>query len=1003
VSAQTPKTSIGRALRASLALMATLSMAGVALALNGQIGVEFAVDAPWRIEPTVGPDGSLTYAAIPIVIEFADANFEADRGSLGSLAYPQIFIGSLKGLRIREYAEDQPDVIAATTFIPASEFQEIERKIPMSTKNSEPSHELCRPIEGQDCSGILDITKAHEFHAAAWYRPKLPVTPGRNILLQVSAITERTTPGLPEEGTDDNWSLEDAGDEESPRTQTTQREFINYVAVHAGDAPLPRFGNDWLYGDFHYHSQGTDNDGESGYSYRNVVRALGATGMDFVFATDHASDGVQAATGGEARDLNVHRFASAKRIIYGPDGANEAIKREAAAAGFARVAQGGVWPQIYMGEEVDSWPEISAEEYADRVIYYGDHLTYPWAKVGDCEEETDTAPCQSTYAKPSGVRNSYQVYDQQGIPLRPETHPTRQHIVYFPASTSDNAAGFVSSSTGPYGGASKRLPQVISEIERGGVAFLAHPLEESSPGGPIGPDIVPYSDLQLTDAWRSEAILGLEFWNENTRTESRSEDADEVMDRETENTFAPLSDTHRISRYHFKWPFHKHRINAPKWSWETFNLVQGTAKHLYQGAVTWDRYLRKGVDRQQTSTVSWLRRGEPRKWFMSGGSDAHGDFNYRRAGRMGCGTLKLGRWCDDKLNDTAIGNPRNLISMTGRRTGAVVAPEAGVAGTGPKQYANRQVIDAIRTGNFSVADGPVVRVLVDQNRNGIVEDTDFPMGSVVDFYPGEYIPILVEWISTPEFGPVAQVDLYVGNKHATFAVEDHGPVIVADYPGANKKLGAYSADTSGALQVKLADNNGVFNRPGLDPKIRYHGVARIFVAPGQFQLAESEGELFYVRAFAKTIRPINDWFHDRNCKKYSGEGGNKCGDRFAYANPVWGRYHKTCPEPPRGARPPDAIIALKPPAYLDSNNNLYPDVCESVILDACMAHPETGSPDHDAPLAEGTATPEGRPGNAAGVAVPESEIAGIATDETVPNPDVKPTPMKSCQMLRAPS
>ena len=54
---------------------------------------------------------------------------------------------------------------------------------------------------------------------------------------------------------------------------------------------MPRFNDArWAYGDLHFHGQGTDNEGEDGYSYRSVIRAMGAMGIDFVLASEHASD-----------------------------------------------------------------------------------------------------------------------------------------------------------------------------------------------------------------------------------------------------------------------------------------------------------------------------------------------------------------------------------------------------------------------------------------------------------------------------------------------------------------------------------------------------------------------------------------------------------------------------------------------------------------------------------------------------------------------------------------
>src|SRR5688572_9620579 len=56
------------------------ALATRAHALNGQFGLEWSIDAPWRLEPAVGPDGQMRYGSIPIVITFADMNFEVSRG-----------------------------------------------------------------------------------------------------------------------------------------------------------------------------------------------------------------------------------------------------------------------------------------------------------------------------------------------------------------------------------------------------------------------------------------------------------------------------------------------------------------------------------------------------------------------------------------------------------------------------------------------------------------------------------------------------------------------------------------------------------------------------------------------------------------------------------------------------------------------------------------------------------------------------------------------------------
>src|SRR5262249_36689314 len=140
----------------------------------------------------------------------------------------------------------------------------------------------------------------------------------------------------------------------------------NYVRVYLAPDPLPRFDNRWVYGDFHYHAQATDNEGEAAYNYRGVVRAMGAMGLDFLFATERASSSPQIIdadlppyyaipeivhshgdkvresdvnfTMGILRDMDADRYAFCHGLIYAENGAN----RQAALQGLNR------WPQNYL-------------------------------------------------------------------------------------------------------------------------------------------------------------------------------------------------------------------------------------------------------------------------------------------------------------------------------------------------------------------------------------------------------------------------------------------------------------------------------------------------------------------------------------------------------------------------------------------------------------------------------------------------------------------------------
>jgi hypothetical protein len=962
--------------------------APAARAIGGQFGLEFAIDAPWRLEPIVEPDGRLTYPAIPIFVTFEDAVYEQDRGSVASQIVDKLTVGRLKEIRVIEIAASG----VQTTVIAPAQLHEIERKEKVSTRTREPAHEVCRPMPGQDCAGLLDISNTHEWHAMFWYTPKAPMTPGSRLHMRVEAVTNFT---LVEMRASTNPGRSGGTLSTTPVTHQLDRTWSNMLVVVAGEKPLPRFGDQWLYGDLHYHAQMSDNEGETGYAYRNVVRAMGALGIDFAFATDHASNGRQItgkidkkycadAAGSacfEARDLNGARFSAAKSILYGADGANEAVARDAQR--FARARMASVLPQLYMGEELDAWPEMSAAERNAGAIAYGDGQSYPFSDVNDCRQRLGLAACNERYSSQyiEGDRLSYLVSDEQGIPADREIdkffgdspieraiagmaksmargmledipdpqakpRPSRQHIVYFPNGAAANGQGWIGSDTGVFGGASKKLADVIREIEAGGFAFLAHPLLSEKPGKEVGDDIAPaeapYSEAALTRAWRSPAILGLEFWNENDVYKSEDLRDVPVLEDEHPSGLATVD-----FRYLYPWV----REGMP-WRWEKAledrKNADGSAavstrmKLLYHGAFTWDRWLRKGLDLQQTASIPWLRRGDPRKWFMSGGSDGHGDFNFRRYGRPRCTDS---RWCDKPVTDTAIGNPRNLVDLTpqpasGRPGELATDRDLNAATGGLRRYANTQVLGALRAGRFSVTDGPAIRIVVDRNRDGAVDPGDFQMGSTFDFYPGEHIPLLVEWISTVEFGPVTQIDLYVGNSATTYA-----PAAVTVAPGlsplpaGSTVADRYAPDPSQALRIGVASVDG-----------GYRGVAKVFLGPAQFGLASADGSLSYVRAVAKTVSAkegasrtaIIEGFNRFLCPAPL-TAGNKCGDRLAYSNPIWGRYRIACP-PPRAIRfgqGPQAPSTSGDAPFIDADGNAVPDTCERDIPDPCPATSNT--------------------------------------------------------------
>jgi hypothetical protein len=757
----------------------------------------------------------------------------------------------------------------------------------------------------------------------------------------------------------------------------------------------------------------TDNEGESAYSYRNVVRTLGALGLDFLFATDHASDSKQVDgglsvarcgstqgaqcnfnstqpvlntcqeggqtkqcilfQGTEARDLNQNRFTMAKQIIYGSDGANEAIARDLETGGFARYRSASIVPQIFMGEEVDAWPEMSRSEYETGDLSYGDRQRYKWSDVSDCLQKSpyrfctlyDPATLSDKFHQPPPTCTNktigqlcrehfssvlpgprYFSKDNQGIPhwdISPD--PSRQHLVYFPVSGLPDGNGFVASRTTTYGGASRPLDDVVREIESKGVTFLAHPLVSAKPGGQEGPDMVPYSQLSLGMAWSSRAVLGLQFWNENDRLASEVDKgctlppptlvrgvslpltvtdpqrAKEIL-RPCERVYeSSLSDggTSYTSVAPFLGMWAGGDASRP-WSWRESVNPQKKYSQLYHGAFIWDRYLRKGLNPGETAQLSaWLPPGEPRKWFMAGGSDAHGDINYRRDGYL-CAS----EWCEARVVDTAIGNPRNLV-FVGPPTGPSIPGQ--LPGT-MRRHTNTQIITSLQAA---------LRIAIDKNRDGRLTDgLDFPMGSTFNLFPKEQVPILVEWISSPEFGRVKKIDVYVGTKERTYVPTGHGPSHTvcrgaSDNDARDPKGDTLCDEAAGAylpgwtvLQVDLT---------GLDPGHGYHGMAQIYLNPYEFGITLEDKRLFYVRAYAQTFgRTAQDsgCTDGRQGPPLAPLAPGKCGDRLAYSNPVWGRYHAVCDS---------ARFAPAGRQSIDLNNDGVPDTCQAPLPDPCPALP----------------------------------------------------------------
>lgn len=809
--------------------------------ISGKAGAfEYAIDAPWRIEPRLPSICSSlapcpkTYR-IPIQISIHDVNRQLDdlpNNPLGTWGIEDF---------VNVVVEERVNTDKYTRQYGINDLHEVEytRKYwPFPVPDGyTPDHKLCRRWGGADCSEFRKLADTSEWHATLFYQPKFP-TPARTVLLSVKVTLTRKAP--------------------YPTAQIT---LTDQLRVHLGEDALPRFGANWLYGDLHYHSQGTDNEGESAYSYRGVLQAMAAVGLDFLFATDHASNSEQITDfdpplyyKSGLRDMSFERFAWAQAKLNASGGANHEVLSYPWDQLRLKIV-----PQIYPAGEVDTIPEFR-DSLNDRVLRYGNGLSYDLNRL--CTEKPSYVPgCASASElldPVQGTPSLFRIRDIQG--LGDKSYYARQHMIHLPEDPNRTDI-FIPSLTSEFGGATKRLHDINEyhyDFRNKGVYFLAHPtsIADGSSEDRLGPDLLPFTDVQLEDAFRSEAFLGLQFWNEDTRLRNES-----------------IQETDNLSGFQ-EGAFEFRPWNGNIGQWEA-TAPSGLYRALHHGAYLWDKLLLWGLNPARTATLSWLPQGQPRRVFMAGGSDAHGDLNYRREGYANGTTA---------ITDTAIGKPRNLVNAS---------PDVPETLSTPRPVPQQTVVAGLRRGEFSVTDGPAVRIAIDKNRNGVIDLGDATMGAFTEVSADTTMPVLVEWKSTRDFGAVTRVDLYVGvssdqaPEGAVFAPANHA-VRSNDDPGSSITK---TVTVGGVTFQKMSD--GYWLRSDLTKSVNsMEGVAVFNLKPWDFTVIHRDPfnpvdlkgnpQRLYVRAFVSTSRSEPD---DYGCNVNS----TGCIPRFGYTNPVWAR------------------------------------------------------------------------------------------------------------------
>ena len=884
----------------------------VAPAMGGQEGTfEFAIDAPWRLEPVVAPNGSTSYGAIPFVITLTDENItqtDAYDKPIGNFCDLTLNHGSTtQRFGFRDLSEVEMTGNATTTTIEKGSWTQ---------SGSPPPHVVCNPINNA-CQALQSPHGTSEWYAVAWYKPATltPIIPGTNTGF-TATLRFTKKPSISCEAANSNDYLV----------------MTNYLSVHYGEAPLPRFSDrNYAYGDLHYHSQGTDNEGESGYGYRGTVRAMGAMGLDFALAVEHASDSKQYVDldynlnpellsgnivwgwSPVLRDMNAARFGFLHDELWtSADSANNHATIDGGGQRPPGVLARNTAPQILLGGEVDTIPELGHLDNTDH-FSFGNGETYkieslcggwtwlPGLGGGHCSpsrliEFTD----QSTIAL---------IRDEQGFN---DFDFARAHMVYFPGNGASREM-FVSSKTGQYGGASRRLRKgadpILPELEGGkGYTFLAHPIPKGGcdgnrPGmeGDNGPDVVPYTAAMLDQGFYSQAVLGLEFWNEDGRMENKpSAGALEI------GFHTPGDEGGHGLRNDVPKGFNTGRFELSPWPTGAdakYNRTcAGIEWMLHHGLKTWDTMMMKGLWPTDTAQVRWLASGEPRRLFMAGGSDAHGDLNYHRAGYARGLT---------SIDDMAIGKPRNLVYAG--------SPSRVVGGAGAEliqAFSHTQVLDGLRSGNFAVTDGPALRIAIDKNGNGHIDSEDLQMGSIVEMYGDTSLPLLVEWNSSLEWGPVQQIELVIGAVNSTELVNNKpdfnfysaifAPVGNGPRTAGTPKSDVRSLRSVGNGRTITLRTDGYADDPlggvmRFNPPWSLTGTRKIDIPLAKLAVGAGYGgksvvpDRLYIRAYARS-RPVQGTtgkctpdFRNGNCQYF-----------YAFTNPIWAitpaRQGGSCPK-----------------------------------------------------------------------------------------------------------
>lgn len=247
----------------------------------------------------------------------------------------------------------------------------------------------------------------------------------------------------------------------------------------------------------------------------------------------------------------------------------------------------------------------------------------------------------------------------------------------------------------------------------GGFAYAAHPDDPISPLLRGGTWNLKADYLAPGGKALRTALVGLEPWNRAT-TETADNAHDPYCERPHENPtscFQPDPDANEYNR-----------------------LEKGFKE-------SWLPLLRRGLENSGPPGAE-----PPFKVFIAAGSDAHGDLNYEATMDAVDFTHSISRLMGYAENN---------------RLGGVFTVVECPRGMGPR---GENVLRALRAGRSVLSNGPLLIAGFDVNHNGSLDDPeDVKIGQQIVSSSAQLPPLMLEWVSSREFGPVVSLRLIVGS------------------------------------------------------------------------------------------------------------------------------------------------------------------------------------------------------------------------------------------------